>query len=82
MAAPEYGAAGGFLENGHNSAGIGVVDVILYFLAGQRLDQSLGLLGLLVAFLHYQNVGVGPETEAASSAAMASVDAFRPAFRA
>ena len=47
------------LENGHHCAGVGVVDEGLDFIAEQSLLQSLQLLGVLVAFLHHQNVGVG-----------------------
>ena len=39
-------------------SGVGVVDEGLDLVAEQSLLQSLNLLGVLVAFLHHQNVGV------------------------
>ena len=47
------------LENGHNSAGVGLVNVVLDLLAGQSLQQSLGLLGVFVALLDHQHIGIG-----------------------
>ena len=50
---------GDSLENGNNSAGVGVVDIILDLLAQQGLHQSLDLFGLLIALLDHQDIGVG-----------------------
>ena len=47
------------LENGHDRAVIGAVDVILDLVAGQGGVQGLDGGVALVAFLHDQNVGVG-----------------------